>query len=899
MLNICTVVARRDLAHARVLADSFRASHPDGRCHVLILDPPSGGPDLHAAGEPFALVDPDAIGCEAIDLLRTAYDADELAMALRPWLLEHLLRCHADGGVAFVEARSLILRRMTELEAMLRDRAVVLTPRVQGVLPRHDGAGRPGGGRSGVFDLGLVGLSDRPDAHRFLDLWRERMLDFGASDATSGAWADVAPGLVYDVQIMRDPAYGIARWNLHERRLTWSDEVYRSGTRPVCCVNLDGVGPGGPGQPAADPDTDEVFARLVADHRRRLRAAGHDAWEGRAYGYDLLPSGQTLDRTMRALYRAHAQDAARAASAFTPAGEAALIDSVTRPSTEAGALNRYLHAVWVARPDLQRAYPSLEGPDLDGFLGWCSAHGRHEIGIPAFALDGTERARASPGRAGESQKPVPGRRSSERARPFGVNVAGYLRSELGIGEVARQTIGALDAAEVPVLPVGLHAADSRQGHPYEVVGPADNAFAINLVCVNADGLPALVDDVGSGFLADRYSIGLWWWETSSFPDRDIPSFSLLDEIWVGSAFVAEAVGAVSPIPVVYVPVAIEVPDADPFAAGERGWPDAFTYLFSFDYSSVLERKNPLGLIQAYRQAFDPADGAALVLKSINEGFDPEGRRRVRAAAAGRPDIHLMEGYLDPGDNNRLVTSCDCYVSLHRSEGFGLTIAEAMYKAKPVIATGYSGNMTFMNGENSFPVEYTPTRIGDNAHPYPAGGEWAEPDLGHATRLMREVFEDRARAAARGARAASDIRRHHAPRTVGEVARARLERVMERLPSHGKESGGRLPELHELIASGPRRMDAARPGWARAAARSLALRVVRPYSAHQEQINAAIARELLAGDVRVANAVSRVAETEDRLARAAAAGMAEARRLRALTQGVVPTASRPSANETQP
>ena len=325
--------------------------------------------------------------------------------------------------------------------------------------------------------------------------------------------------------------------------------------------------------------------------------------------------------------------------------------------------------------------------------------------------------------------------------PLRVNVAGYLRSELGIGEVARQLVSALDAVGVPTLPVGLTAPrTAARDISTRRQEAGQNPFSVNLICVNADGLPAFAEQAGPGFFAGKYNIGFWWWETSSFPEKDLGAFRYLDEIWVGTRFIAEALSEVSPIPVVRVPVALDFPLANPLDPGALGLPEAFTFLFSYDYNSVAARKNPLGAFEAYTRAFGPDDGTALVLKSINSQVHAAEHRRVVEAAAARPDVIVLDDYLAQPEKDRLMASCDCYLSLHRSEGFGLTLAEAMFLGKPVVATNYSGNTDFMTGENSYPVDHRLTSIGAGAKPYP-------PDRG----VGGAGHRSRSRTAARGVR----------------------------------------------------------------------------------------------------------------------------------------------------
>jgi glycosyltransferase involved in cell wall biosynthesis len=175
---------------------------------------------------------------------------------------------------------------------------------------------------------------------------------------------------------------------------------------------------------------------------------------------------------------------------------------------------------------------------------------------------------------------------------------------------------------------------------------------------------------------------------------------------------------------------------------------------------VFERKNPLAVIEAFSKAFTPSEGPVLVVKSINGDLRPLERDRVRLAAADRPDIVLIEDYLTKDERDALLSRADAYVSLHRAEGLGLTIAEAMIMGKPVIATAYSGNLDFMTEENSFLVPYEMTVVPPGCDPYAPGTPWADPDVDVAARLMRQVVDEPDLAAGKATVAKADIGRTH-------------------------------------------------------------------------------------------------------------------------------------------
>ncbi len=852
-MNICTIVAKNYLAHARVLAESFQRHHPDGRCCVLVIDETDGYVD--PAREPFTLVRPSEIGLDAWDEMRGAYDVMELSTAVKPWLLRHMLRAHDDGsGIAYMDPDIQVTSRMAELEETLRAHAIVLTPHVLHGMPR-DGR-KPSETdilMAGVYNLGFIGLTNRDDAHLVLDWWSERLLRDCHVAPERGLfvdqrWVDFVPGLVSDLAIFRDPAYNVAYWNLPERTLGRDgDGGWTVDGRPLRFFHFSGYSPDKPAQLSKHQDrvqltADEALRAICDAYGEALLGAGFEQVRGLPYEHDLLPSGVRLTKGMRALYRAGIEAGELSDSLFTPPGEAAFLAWLNEPAPAAPAASRYLHALWASRPDLQRVYPGVEGGDVAGYLGWAVEHGRTEVPIPDALLPADELRRAQAGAAGRPQV-------TRTARPYGVNVAGYLRSELGIGEVARQLMRALDAAAVPALPVGLVAQESRQGHAYAVGGLDDNPFAVNLVCVNADGTAGFAQQAGSRFFEDRYTIGVWWWETSRFPERFMDAFEHVDEVWVGSRFVAETLAAVSPpVPITHVPIPVSFPAPPSLAPGEHGWPDAYTFLYSWDYCSVFARKNPLAAVEAYRAAFGPGDGAALVLKCINPGFDPSGHRLVQRAIEGREDIVLVDEYLDPHEKDRMMRSCDCYVSPHRSEGLGLTVAEAMFHGKPVIATGYAGVEDFMTPENSYAIPYTMVPIGRGADPYPPDGTWAEPDVGELARLMRHVFEQPEEAASRAERAAHDMRVRFSAEAAGNVMRSRLDHIAARLRAAeaAKLAADGRGELRSLLRHGPRPTTRSRYGKAGGAVRRVVLRAIRPYTAYQQRVNAAVEQALLNG-----------------------------------------------------
>jgi glycosyltransferase involved in cell wall biosynthesis len=204
----------------------------------------------------------------------------------------------------------------------------------------------------------------------------------------------------------------------------------------------------------------------------------------------------------------------------------------------------------------------------------------------------------------------------------------------------------------------------------------------------------------------------------------------------------------------------------------------FVFAFMFDVHSHLTRKNPSAIIAAFRRAFPHRKDVRLVLKSVNGAADPDGYRELRDCAAGAP-IDFYDEAWPAQEVHDLMAACDAYVSLHRSEGTGLTIAEAMACGKPVITTDWSGNTDFADISNSFPVAYELTTVASNVGPYRAGETWAEPDVEHAAWLMRQVVDDSSLAARRGQAARRRMRRDFSEEAVAALVRQRFDAIRSR------------------------------------------------------------------------------------------------------------------------
>jgi glycosyltransferase involved in cell wall biosynthesis len=287
-------------------------------------------------------------------------------------------------------------------------------------------------------------------------------------------------------------------------------------------------------------------------------------------------------------------------------------------------------------------------------------------------------------------------------------------------------------------------------------------------------LPGVVSSLHPSLHPETYMIGVWHWELPDFPAAWASSASLLREIWAPSAFIAGSVAKSVTIPVVHMPHGVDVSAVTPFSPTTLGVAEGrFVFLFMFDFDSVIERKNPGAAIRAFRRAFPRDEGASLLIKTTGAARHRSALADLETMIEGDDNIHLADRVLPRSEVNGLIASCDAVVSLHRSEGFGLILAEAMALGKPVIATGWSGNVDFMSVGNSCLVGYELVPLERNFGPYPAGSHWAEPDVDHAAWLMSRIFRDAEYRAAIGHRASETIRTQFSPEAAGKRYRDRL------------------------------------------------------------------------------------------------------------------------------
>lgn len=361
----------------------------------------------------------------------------------------------------------------------------------------------------------------------------------------------------------------------------------------------------------------------------------------------------------------------------------------------------------------------------------------------------------------------------------GVNVIGFFKGALGLGESARMVIKALEAQGIPVVAV---SADSFlpdnliQGYHSSLSEKL--LYPINLFCIDIRYIPDYISKVGWQHFEYRYNIASWFWESNLIPDQFRAPWPYIDEFWVSTRYIQEHLAAATSIPVTHIsqPLTISyIPSTN--SKSRFNLDNKFTYLFCFHFYSMMERKNPLAIVEAFQKAFPENNDVQLVIKSHGGSEYQHQLDKCLKAIKGDSRIRWIDKGMDYLERFDLMNACDCYVSLHRTEGFGLTLAETMLLEKPVIATSYSGNLDFTKDDNSYLCSYKFVKVGPGVPPYPKEGIWADVDIDQAASLMRQVLENPKEAQERAQKGKKFILANHSLEAIGKQMSKRLSEII--------------------------------------------------------------------------------------------------------------------------
>ncbi len=365
-----------------------------------------------------------------------------------------------------------------------------------------------------------------------------------------------------------------------------------------------------------------------------------------------------------------------------------------------------------------------------------------------------------------------------------VTLVGHPFAPHGMGEHLRGAFRALRSAGVDAHvrdvygmygPTSYESASDLRPH---LVARLDSDVAIFVL--NGDEREKAFQKLGNEINGAGYRIVYPAWELARYPDCWARELEHYDEVWAASRFSMDAFAKNVHVPVHHLPlpchpILTRQLSRRYFEISET----SYTFVFFFDLTSFIERKNPFSLLSAFAKLRNarPFADVQLVIKANNKHADPAAFSRFCAAVEpfGR-HARIIDRVLTHNEVKSLVTVGDAFVSMHRSEGFGFGLAEAMYFGKPVVATAYSGNVDYMTPDTTHLVPYTPVPVREGQYPHGVGQVWAEPDVDVAAARMIELVDDPARGRELGARASAHVRTHYSLRATGMRYAARLEQI---------------------------------------------------------------------------------------------------------------------------
>ncbi len=776
---VFTICSNNYLPFARVLLGSVRVHHPDADLFLCLADRRLDQPGFYDPG--WTVVEAHALPIEDFASFAFRYDIMELNTACKPFMFQHLLERLEYDAALYFDPDIELFRPLDDVLALLAGGAsLVLTPHLCSPSEAEDEPNDLTIMRAGIYNLGFLGAARGAEASRVLAWWARRLRYQCVNAQGQGLFVDqkfmdLAPAFAPAARIAHDTTLNVAYWNLAQRQLARTADGWTVDGAPLGFFHYSGFDPARPGRLSKHEarfaaGLDAPLAELTGQYAARLAACGYGGSTVSEYAYGRFASGTPIPALVRKMFRdGHrywAQDPFETYEAF-------------------------LHEPW---PDAASGQATCVVSNLMAFLHgeFANLHTRLDLANPAHGLElvlwfvneAATELRLDPALiepAAARLGTFPPARIALPAVPGAaeVTVIGYLRTASGVGEAGRQTLLSLAASGLRAegFDVALGVAAQRGDTAVAPLLAPRGSAPLQIFHVNADQLPAVLAHTRAELPSRSLRIAVPFWELSRFPAAWLPAFDQVDEVWAPSRFIQVALAGRTRRPVIHIPVAIALPEAAPVARRRFGLPeDRFLFFFAFDFLSFMARKNPAAAIAAFRQAFPAPGKAALVLKSMNGAHAPAALAALRAAADGHPDIVLLDETLSRADTLGLLAASDAVLSLHRSEGLGLLVAEAMLLGKPVIATGYSAVREFLTPRTGYPVEFALVPVADGDYPFPDGQIWAEPDVGHAAWLMRRLHHEPRRADALAASARELVARNHGRAQVGRLQRRRLRAI---------------------------------------------------------------------------------------------------------------------------
>jgi glycosyltransferase involved in cell wall biosynthesis len=783
-IAIVTICSNNYFPYARVLFSSIHRYHPEAELFLCLADIKS---EIEFGIDGVEIIE--AKDLEIPDFWDFAfrYDIMEFNTAVKPFVIRTLLEKRNFDRVIYLDPDIELFAPMTPvIEALETGANFVITPHLTAPAETEYYPNDIAIMKCGIYNLGFFAASNSEETLNFLRWWGRRLRFYCINQQDEGIFVDqkfidLLPSFSDRVKILRDTNLNVAYWNLWQRNLNKTVDEWEVDGKPLLFFHFSGIDSNNPDRLSKhtsrfrkdlEPPLQSLIARYIAQLKYFRLKEIHEL----SYGYGSFEGGIPITDLMRHCYR-------NLEEIWLDNPFKTFHRFLNEPYWRGSAKGLYpltnlMYYFYSREVNLQKLF-NLDVPEgRRNYTKWFVQNAA-EYGIDGYFISPILDRLAEQSSGPRSFSPA----SPTEPDDSDICVIGYLTAEMGVGQAGRSVLKSFATTDARVrgFNVSVNVTARQSDRSVESLLSSVLDSRVQIYSVNADQLAVVAETVAPLCeRSPRYRINMPFWELCRFPPDWIASYRGFDEIWAPTRFIQASVQGTLDLPVVWMPPAVAITDFEPVDRSRFNLPaGVFLFLFNFDFSSYSTRKNPMAAIEAYRLAFrhHPLNvPTALAIKTMGCDVDGKNLERLLKMTEEEPDIIIIDEQMNYSDVLALMNCCDCYVSLHRSEGFGYTLAEAMLLGKPVIATDYSGTRDFIDRTNAYPVKYRLKPLEKNDYPFGEGQKWADPDLEHAAWLMRRAIEDEAETRKIALAGQSKIQNTYSTDVVGRRYLDRLRKI---------------------------------------------------------------------------------------------------------------------------
>lgn len=759
-----TIIAQNYSAQAHAMASSLKSHSPDADIDVWVID------DINLSlRKDCCNTIPISKAIDDSEFYRLAlkYTILELSTATKPYILKYYLQTEKQEAIVYLDPDLYFCQSIEYIITKgLTDYDYLLTPHTSSPLPNDDK--HPNDLdllKSGTFNLGFVAIRNTQPMREFVDWWLDHLSENCWANPETGVftdqkWINLAITYWPNFKSLTEPGLNVAYWNLHERKISYTKNCYAVNDAPLYFFHFSGFNPQTlklskhENRIGVLRQGTELF-ELATEYKNNLLKFDYNEAIKKKVSIINFSNGAGLDAVTSLAARSYIKEK------NGPFNLEEFYSWLTNINDNFLDI-KYVDFFLKLRLDLRKSFESIGKFDADHIINWLKEGGAEDSNLDKTTL--TE--------IGVYSLPS-------------LCYLGYVNAMSGVGDATRQNIASLKRQRYPtaIEDISLDTIfDVESSIEKSDFNPLEAEIVI--AHVNADMLPQVYKNKKQFF--GKYTVAYMAWETAFFPSEWKNRDQYCDEIWVPSSFAKNAIEKVMDIPVFVVPHPLSLPSkylpdsSRKDIAVKKG---IFRYLVSFDACSDVERKNPHSAILAFKEAFNNQESVKLIIKISNADRCGENLAKIHDLICDHKNIEVISKNLSKDDYLELMKSIDVYVSLHRGEGFGLNIQQAMAMGKPVIVTNYGGNTDYCFAENSVLIDYKIVSINIGQSQYPHYTMWAEPDVSQASRAMKKLFADPDFRAQIGRNASTYILANHSPKKIGSIMQRRLQRIAMRLNSY--------------------------------------------------------------------------------------------------------------------